>query len=63
MYSFKNIFSFLILLIATLICTGCSSISVNQDYDPEYDFSKLKTYGFIPLSSEAGIDQPQVLIN
>ncbi|MFI5406288.1 MAG: DUF4136 domain-containing protein [Nitrososphaerales archaeon] len=36
---------------------SCSTISVNQDYDPEYDFSKLKTFGFIPLSKEAGIDQ------
>lgn len=44
-------------LLAVLYLTGCSSISVNQDYDPAYDFSKLKTYGFIPISSEAGIDQ------
>jgi hypothetical protein len=50
--SFSTIF-----ILAALILTGCSSISVQQDYDPEYDFSKLKTFGFIPLSSEAGIDQ------
>lgn len=42
---------------ALLFLVRCSTISINQDYDPEYDFSKLKTYGFIPLSSEAGIDQ------
>lgn len=47
----------IIVTIAALFLAGCSTISVNQDYDPEYDFSKLKTYGFIPLSSEAGIDQ------
>jgi len=28
-----------------------------QDYDPEYDFSKLKTFGFLPIPAEAGIDQ------
>jgi hypothetical protein len=47
-----SVFSFLAILLS-----GCSTISVNQDYDPAYDFSKLKTYGFIPISSEAGIDQ------
>jgi len=41
----------------SIFLISCSSITVNHDYDPEYDFSKLKTYGFIPLSSEAGIDQ------
>lgn len=42
---------------ALFFLISCSSISVHQDYDPEYDFSKLKTYGFIPLSTESGIDQ------
>ncbi|MBE0572222.1 MAG: DUF4136 domain-containing protein [Ignavibacteriaceae bacterium] len=54
----KIYFSFsTILILAALILTSCSSISVNQDYDPAYDFSKLKTYGFIPITEEAGIDQ------
>ena len=48
-YSF--IFSISIFLIS------CSSITVNQDYDPAFDFSKLKTYGFIPIPGDAGIDQ------
>ena len=47
-----TVFAFTAILLA-----GCSSISVNQDYDPAYDFSKLKTFGFIPITSEAGIDQ------
>ena len=50
--SVLSLFAFLAILFL-----GCSTISVNQDYDPAYDFSKLKTYGFIPISSEAGIDQ------
>lgn len=45
------------MVIAALFLAGCSTISVNQDYDPAYDFSKLKTYGFIPITEEAGIDQ------
>jgi len=44
-------------IIAALFLAGCSTISVNQDYDPAYDFSKLKTFGFIPITEEAGIDQ------
>jgi len=46
-----------LVLLAALFLTGCASISVTQDYDPAYDFSKLKTYGFIPITEEAGIDQ------
>ncbi len=44
-------------LIAALIIAGCSSITVNQDYNPAYDFSKLKTFGFLPITENAGIDQ------
>jgi len=46
-----------LIVIAALFLAGCSTISVNQDYDPAYDFSKLKTFGFIPITEEAGIDQ------
>jgi hypothetical protein len=48
---------YIVAVIAMLITGGCSTISVNQDYDPAYDFSKLKTFGFIPITEEAGIDQ------
>jgi hypothetical protein len=58
MKSIKIFFSlFSIIILTVILSTGCSSISVNQDYDPTYDFSKLKTYGFIPLPKDAGIDQ------
>jgi hypothetical protein len=39
-----------------IMVTGCSPISVTNDYDQSYDFSKLKTFGFIPISAESGID-------
>ncbi len=51
------------LLIAATIFTGllifvsCSSITVNQDYNTEFDFSKWKTFGFIPIPESAGLDQ------
>jgi len=58
MISIKNYLSFFCsLLLVTIFIVGCSSITVNQDYDPAYDFAKLKTFGFIPISAEAGIDQ------
>jgi hypothetical protein len=46
-----------ITLITAILLVRCSTISVMQDYDPEYDFSKLKTFGFLPLPEDAGIDQ------
>ena len=46
-----------ITLITAILLVRCSTISVMQDYDPEYDFSKLKTFGFIPIPKDANIDQ------
>lgn len=58
MKSVNNLISVIfITLITAMLLAGCATISVNQDYDPGYDFSKLKTFGFIPISPEAGIDQ------
>jgi len=58
MITTKISLSFTVLFaITALFLAGCSTISVNQDYDPAYDFSKLKTFGFIPITEEAGIDQ------
>ena len=59
MRSMKNFISILsVFALSLILLSGCgTSISVNQDYDPAYDFTKLKTFGFIPITSEAGIDQ------
>lgn len=43
--------------IAMMFLVSCSSISVNQDYNTEFDFSKWKNFGFIPIPESAGIDQ------
>ena len=45
------------IVIAALTIAGCSTITVNQDYNTDYDFSKLKTFGFLPITENSGIDQ------
>lgn len=58
MGSKKSLYSLIIAFaFAVISLAGCSAISVNQDYDPGYDFAKLKTFGFLPIPSDAGIDQ------
>lgn len=40
----------LILMAALLVWSvNCSSVSVNYDYDPRFDFSQLKTYDWISV--------------
>ena len=53
----KLIKYFIFIILAGIITAGCSSLSVTQDYDTSYDFSKLKTFGFLPISEKANIDQ------
>jgi hypothetical protein len=33
-----------ILILFGFIIAGCSSVKVTSDYDPEYDFTKMKNY-------------------
>lgn len=47
----KNLGTLLILVFVGFVL-GCSTITVSQDYDPEYDFSQLKTYDWLPLSEK-----------
>ena len=37
-----------------VLVTGCSSISVNSDYNPDTDFSQYSTYMWIDTEGEAG---------
>ena len=55
----KKTFFFLTAAVVTtlLFFVSCSSISVSQDYDTSFDFSKWKNYGFMPIPESAGIDQ------
>lgn len=36
-----------------LLAAGCASLSVDYDYDPGADFSKLRTFGWLPRDSGA----------
>jgi hypothetical protein len=46
MYSFNNIHMKAAVLVATLSLTGCSGISVSQDYDRETDFLAMQSYAW-----------------
>lgn len=35
-----------------LLISGCSSIEVSENYDTSYDFTKLKTYDWIPVENK-----------
>ncbi len=47
----KYTFLPLLLLIAFI---GCAGLEVSHDYDPTADFSKLKTFDWIPLNKQTG---------
>jgi hypothetical protein len=44
-----------------LIAAGCAgSLEVDYDYDPGADFSKLRTFGWLPRNPESGAQQLRV---
>ncbi len=43
-----------VVLAAALLAVGCSSIKVRTDYDPEVDFTKMKTWGWAPEPTPTG---------
>ncbi|HAZ13155.1 MAG: hypothetical protein A2X86_20835 [Bdellovibrionales bacterium GWA2_49_15] len=45
----------LFFLCITLIFVSCSSISVKEDYDPKFNYSKLKEYSWQIVDSESPI--------
>ncbi len=46
----------LIVLGLMVIAFGCSTISVQYDYDTKTDFTSLKTFNLIPVKAQADID-------
>ncbi|MFC1823283.1 DUF4136 domain-containing protein [Thermodesulfobacteriota bacterium] len=48
-----KLFSVLFLVI---FAVGCSTISVQSTYNKSTDFTKLKTYGWLPIPKKANID-------
>ena len=45
------------LFVGSAFLTGCNAISVNYDYDPEADFTKLNTYSWLAVSQELQINE------
>ena len=42
----KTKFIYLVCSVIAILISGCSSIEISDNYDPTYDFSKLKTYNW-----------------
>ena len=43
---------YIFLLLITLLFGACSSLSVQNDYDPSYDFSKVKSFAIVHKTKE-----------
>jgi Domain of unknown function (DUF4136) len=53
----KQILLVVVITLVAISIMSCSSVTVNSDYDQDYNFSKLKTFGFLEIPADAGIDQ------
>ncbi len=40
-----------------LVSAGCSSVSVNHDYDPQVNFSQYRTFSRLPIPAKATTNQ------
>ncbi|MCK9995128.1 MAG: DUF4136 domain-containing protein [Candidatus Krumholzibacteria bacterium] len=47
MYCARNLFSGLLVLVLLASIAGCSSLTVNYDYDQNVEWTKFKTYGWM----------------
>ena len=36
-----------------VLCFGCATINVTHDYDPEFDFSRVETYDWMPIPEKS----------
>ena len=53
----KQILLIVSMALVAISIMSCSSVTVNSDYDQDYNFAKLKTFGFLKIPADAGIDQ------
>ncbi len=52
-----NIKGKLFVICCSIFMMGCSSIAVNYDFDPEYNFSAIKTYDWLPVPEKVKTDE------
>jgi len=53
----KQILLIVSMALVAISIMSCSSVAVNSDYEQDYNFAKLKTFGFLKVPASAGIDQ------
>ena len=53
----KQILLIVSMALVAISIMSCSSVTVNSDYEQDYNFAKLKTFGFLEIPASAGIDQ------
>src|SRR5512139_2102672 len=52
-----RLFALLLAACAVALAAGCATVSVNYDFDPQYNFAKLKTYEWLPAPEKAATDE------
>ena len=52
-----KLYKILFTAILTIWLAGCSSLSVNYDFNQQTDFSKLKTYDWLPFPADMKVDE------
>ena len=55
----KTVLSVLI-AVYLLALAGCGGVSVQQDWDPVYDFTKIDSYAWLPLRATPNIGEPRL---
>jgi hypothetical protein len=40
-----------------ILCFGCATLNVTYDYDPEFDFSRVETYDWMPIPEKSQFNE------
>jgi hypothetical protein len=46
-----------LLCVLLFFSAGCASLSVNHDFDPQFDFASVKSYDWMPVPKKAKTDE------
>ena len=53
----KQILLIVVMVLMAISMMSCSSVTIKSDYDQDYDFTKLKTFGFLKIPADEDINQ------